>query len=95
VGLKNSEEIVVFHLLFVDETLIFREANSEQHYNLCSLFMFRNGVGLKINLSKSVIFPVGEVVDVENFAKIFRCRVLMKYLGLPLGASYKSTRCWL
>jgi hypothetical protein len=65
-----------------------------QHNNLCSLFMFRNGVGLKINLSKSVIFPVGEVVDAENFPKIFRCRVamlLMKYLGLPLGASYKST----
>jgi hypothetical protein len=49
---------------------------------------------LKINLSKSEIFPVGEVVDVDLLANIFGCsvtRLPMKYLGLPLGDSYKST----
>jgi hypothetical protein len=37
------------------------------------------------------------VVDVESLANIFGCRVAMlpiKYLGLPLGASYKSTSIW-
>lgn len=49
---------------------------------------------LKINLSKLEIILVGEVVDVDSLANIFGCsvaRLLMKYLGLPLGASYKST----
>jgi hypothetical protein len=37
------------------------------------------------------------VDDVESVARIIGCRVallLMKYLGLPLGASYKSTSIW-
>ena len=37
------------------------------------------------------------MVDVESLANIFGCRVamlLMKYLGLPLGASYKYTFIW-
>jgi hypothetical protein len=37
------------------------------------------------------------VADVDLLANIFGCRVamlLMKYLGLPLRASYKSTSIW-
>jgi len=52
---------------------------------------------LKINLSKSEIVPVGDVGDVEGLACIFGCKVvslLMKYLGLPLGASYKTKSIW-
>jgi hypothetical protein len=50
--------------------------------------------GLKINLSKSKLVPVGNVGDIEGLACILGCRVAslpMKYLGLPLGASYKAT----
>jgi hypothetical protein len=72
--------------------LISCEANNEQLRNLGSLFScFEAVLGLKIIL-------VGEVVDVESLANFFGCWVAllsMKYLGLPLGASYKSTRCWL
>jgi len=49
--------------------------------------------GWKINLSKSETIPINEVDDVERLASIFGCRVAvlpMKYLGLPLGAPYKS-----
>jgi hypothetical protein len=49
-----------------------------------SLF-FKTVSWLKINLSNSDIIPVGEVVDVENLANIFGCRVAMlpmKYLFL-------------
>jgi hypothetical protein len=52
---------------------------------------------LKINLSKSEIVPVGEVNDVESLASILGCRVamlLVKYLSLSLGPSYKSTPIW-
>lgn len=43
------------------------------------------------------LFSAGEVDDVESLASIFGCRVAllsMKHLGLPLGASYKSTSIW-
>jgi hypothetical protein len=52
---------------------------------------------LKINLAKSKIVPVGDVGDVEVLTCILGCRVSylsMKYLGLPLGASYKVTSIW-
>jgi hypothetical protein len=41
--------------------------------------------------------PLGEVDDVEGLASIIGCRVAMlpmKYLGLPLEVSYKSTSIW-
>ena len=50
-----------------------------------------------INLSKSEIVPIGEVEEVDRLANIFGCRVVglpMKYLGLLLGAPYKSTTIW-
>jgi hypothetical protein len=52
---------------------------------------------MKINLVKSNIVPIVKVGDVEGLAHILGCRVLslpMKYLGLPLGASYKATSIW-
>jgi hypothetical protein len=50
-----------------------------------------------INLGKSEIVPIGEVEDVEGLAQLLGCRVgslPMTYLGLPLGASYKSVSTW-
>jgi hypothetical protein len=52
---------------------------------------------LKINLAKSKIVIVGDVGDVRWLAHILGCRassLLMKYLGLSLGASYKTTSIW-
>lgn len=54
-------------------------------------------IGLKINLSKSEIIPIGEEDDADLLTNIFGLRVVrltMKYLGLPLGASYKYTNIW-
>jgi hypothetical protein len=53
--------------------------------------------GLKINLSKSDLVLVRNVVDIEGLDSILGCRVAslpMKYLGLPLGVSYKTTSIW-
>jgi hypothetical protein len=54
---------------------------------------FEVALGLRINLGKSEIVPIGKVEDVDNLAHIFGCRVVslpLKYLGLLLGASNKS-----
>jgi hypothetical protein len=61
------------------------------------LFCFEAVSGLKINLSKSELVPEGEVDDVGGLAWILGCRVAslsMKYLGLPLEASYNGFQIW-
>jgi len=98
VGSRNHEAMVVSHLLFAEDTLIFCEANVEHFRNLRCLFLcFEVVLGLNINLSKSEIVHVGNVGDVEVLASILGCGVsslLMKYLGLPLGAYYKVSTIW-
>ena len=46
---------------------------------------------------KSEIVPVGEVGNIGDLASILRCRVgslPMKYLGMPLGTSFKTASIW-
>jgi hypothetical protein len=48
-------------------------------------------------LAKSNLILVGNVIQVGRLADILGCEVAylpVKYLGLPLGASYKSTHTW-
>ena len=48
-------------------------------------------------MRKSEIVPVGEVGNIDALAAILRCRVgslPMKYLGMPLGTSYKTASVW-
>jgi hypothetical protein len=70
------------HLLFADDTLLFCEPSVEQFRNMrCLLLCFEVVLGMKINLSKSEIVPVG---DVEGLASILGCGVVslpIKYLG--------------
>jgi len=51
----------------------------------------------KVYLSKSSLIPIGEVPNIQYLASFFGCefRVLpYTYLGLPLGASFKSHAVW-
>lgn len=53
--------------------------------------------GLRINLGKSELVPIGEVEDVESLAHILGCRIgslPMTYLGMLLGVSFKSISIW-
>jgi len=53
--------------------------------------------GLRVNFSKSVIIPIGEVPNVNGLAHFFGCRVdylPFSYLGLSLGTTYKSKAVW-
>jgi hypothetical protein len=98
VGPVHNPGLSISHLLFADDTLIFCDADVEQLRNLrCLFFCFEAASGLKINLSKSEIVPIGEVQDVGMLASVFGCRVVglhMKYLGLPLGAHCKAITIW-
>jgi hypothetical protein len=67
------------------------------HY-LRSLFLLLEvASGLNVNLAKSESIPMGDVDQVESLADILGCGVatlLVKYLDIPLGASYKSIHIW-
>jgi hypothetical protein len=65
---------------------------------LCALFLcFEAVLGLLINLAKLELVLVGNVDIVDGLAIILGCVVsslLLKYLGLPLGASHKAKPIW-
>ena len=61
------------------------------------LLCFQAVTGLKVNVLKSEMVPIGEVPNVHALAEILGCRIrslLMTYLGMPLGASHKSPTVW-
>jgi hypothetical protein len=76
VGSMDSDALVVNHLLFANDTLIFCGVQEEQIRHLRCIFLcFEAASGLRINLGKSEIVPIGEIEDVEWLAKLLGCRV--------------------
>ena len=63
-------------MLFADDTIVFCEAKKEYLTNLnWILFWFEAASGLRINLAKSEIIPIGEVEEVDELAVELGCRV--------------------
>ena len=97
-GDRDGRELVISHLLYADDTFLFCEANSEQLMYLgWTLMWFEAYSGLKINLSKSEIIPMGRVDNVEMLASELGCGVgslPTMYLGLPLGAPHRAIGVW-
>ena len=95
---RDGGEIVISHLLYADDTIIFCDANAEQlMYLRWTLMWFEAFSGLKINIFKSEIIPLGRVDNVEELAAELGCGVgslPTKYLGLPLGAPHRATGVW-
>jgi hypothetical protein len=95
---SNASGLKVSHVLFADDTLVFCGATRDQLYHLKGVLLCFEVVSrLRINLGKSKIVPVGPVANVENLVQVLGGRItslLMKYLGLPLGARYKSKEIW-
>jgi hypothetical protein len=96
----SSEQIRVFvsHLLFADDTLVFCEANASQIRHIGALLICLEAVSkLKVNLSKLMLVPVGSLSEVDQLAGLLGCGIdalPLKYLGLPLGASFKLKTIW-
>ncbi|KAJ9690905.1 hypothetical protein PVL29_013184 [Vitis rotundifolia] len=94
----RGQAVNISHLLFADDTIVFCEAKKD-HLSYLSwiLFWFEAASGLKINLDKSEIIPVGEVEDLDELAAELGCRVGQlpaTYLGLPLGVPNKVVFAW-
>ncbi|XP_019257859.1 PREDICTED: uncharacterized protein LOC109236094 [Nicotiana attenuata] len=88
----------VSHLLFTDDTLVFCDADMDQLTYLKQVLQwFQIVPGLKINLGKCEISPLGEVANIDVLSHVLRCKVgslPTTYLGLPLGALHKDTTVW-
>ena len=98
VGNVSTQPLVISHLLFADDTLIFCEAHPDQIMQLGHILTWFEAIsGLKVNLGKSEFVPVGNVPNIEVLAGILGCKthsLPMTYLGLPLGAKYKAKAIW-
>ena len=88
----------ISHLFFADDTVVFCEANKEHLTHLSWILLwFEAATGLRINLVKSEIIPVGVVEEIDELAAELGCRVgslPSQYLGLPLGAPNKAHSLW-
>jgi hypothetical protein len=93
-----SNPLLISHLLFADDTLIFCDADPGHiSYLRYILIWFEATSGLRVNLGKSELVPIGDVPFVEDLADILGCKTStlpMIYLGLPLGADFKSLAIW-
>ena len=93
-GPITSTGIRVSHLLFADDTILFCDASKEQILSIrLVLTCFQAFTSLKVNVGKSEIIPIGEVHNIQSLANILQCKVgnlPMTYLGMPLGALYKT-----
>jgi hypothetical protein len=97
-GERGYSNLVISHSLFANDTLIFCEANPEQiRYVRLILLCFEAVLGLRVNLGKFEIIAIGGAEDIEELANILGCSIVVlpiKYLGLPLGASYMDKAMW-
>ena len=98
VGDRGSEQVHISRLLFADDTLLFTGASRMQMQTIRNLLTcFELVSGLKVNLAKWILVPVGEVSDIGVLAEILGCEVgffPITYLGMPLGARFKDKACW-
>jgi hypothetical protein len=83
---------------FAGNTLIFCDDNGTYlHYLRCILIWFEAMSGLRINLAKSKLVPIGVLMHIEALASNLRFHVSshpLKYLGLPLGVMFKAKYIW-
>ena len=86
VGVFAGRSLMVSHLLFADDTLIFCDANIDQMLILRTMLIWFEAMSsLKVNLGKS------------ELVAILGCKqgsLPMKYLSLPFGAKFKDKSIW-
>ena len=95
---RSGEAMQITHLLFADDTLVFcRGSHDQMAYLSWILLWFEAVSGLRINLEKSSIFPVGNVEILDDLAYELGCKtgtLPSTYLVLPLGMKHNSLQVW-
>ena len=90
--------LCIFHLLFTHDTILFCDSVAKQILHIRMLLLcFQAMTSLRVNMSKSKLVPIWEVAGEHALADILGCEVgsiPIPYLGMPLGASYKSISIW-
>ena len=93
---RDGEGVEASHLLFANNTLIFCDVRKKNlEYLSWILMWFEAMLGLKINLEKSELIPISEVLNLEDLVGALGCKVgalPTTYLVLLLGAPLKSSR---
>nr|CAN83899.1 hypothetical protein VITISV_034201 [Vitis vinifera] len=78
----RRHNLKISHLFFADDTIVFCEANKEHLTHLSWILLwFEAASGLRINLDKSEIIPVGVVEEIEEMAMELGCRVVIEKYG--------------
>ena len=87
VGSTTGPSVMVSHLLYADDTLIFCDVDLSQIANLRAILVrFEEVSGLRINLGKYELVPVVGVHNLGALVGLFGCgqsSLPLKYLGLP------------
>ncbi|CAL1388326.1 unnamed protein product [Linum trigynum] len=95
---ETNRRGAVTHLLYADDAIIFCDDREEEVLNiLAALVCFQCITGLRVNLSKTRIFPVGDVPNISRLSQVLGCDwefLPTTYLGLPLGAPVFSSAIW-
>ncbi|KAL4295459.1 hypothetical protein GQ457_12G031020 [Hibiscus cannabinus] len=96
---SNSNSVLISHLQFADDLLVFCEASGSQVLAVKRVLrVFELASGLRLNLKKSKVF--GMNVDQEillSWANSIGCSMGFlptEYLGLPLGVRHNSIKLW-
>jgi hypothetical protein len=91
VGSSGPDRINVSHLLFADDTLVFCGANASQIRHLGALLVcFEAAAGLKVNLSKSALVPIGYVENVGQLAGLWVWSSAVEVFGVTVGGFFQA-----
>jgi hypothetical protein len=97
-GSNAANGLCISHLLYADDTILFCDVDPDQLlYVRMVLTCFEAVTGLRVNMAKSEMVPVGEVQNISELAESLCCHIgglPLSYLGIPLEASYKAVVVW-
>uniref|UniRef100_A0A2N9FLS3 Reverse transcriptase domain-containing protein n=1 Tax=Fagus sylvatica TaxID=28930 RepID=A0A2N9FLS3_FAGSY len=95
---SRTAEVCISHLLYADDTMLMCDADPKQlMYIWLVLSCFEAATGLRVNLAKNEMVPIGNVGNLAVLVDILCCRISqlpMNYLGMPLGSSFKALSIW-
>ncbi|KAI8551239.1 hypothetical protein RHMOL_Rhmol06G0169400 [Rhododendron molle] len=97
VGVSVVDRFTYYTLAFFERLNIYDNASLSRWDTFDVFSCFEVVSGLKVNLGKSEMIPVGPVGEIGALAQLLGCKVNLLpavYLGLPLGSSYKSKTVW-